>query len=210
MRDRSPALVLIAGFVVAALAAAAPAGVHGKPIPLSSWIVWGCVPIAAVGVLRAKRGGVVLALRPLAVLLPAVLLLTLPAVIFATAENGKEVGAALLARAMATASAGLATFTYLGPVGLIAGLRALKIPARFVDVVHAMLVSLNASVRQVWGLLRATTARGTGRRPWRGVVSAPAGTVRGFSRIASAVLLRSLERAEALERARLARGAGPR
>ena len=76
-------------------------------------------------------------------------------------------------------------------------------------VVHAMLVSLSAIVRHVTGMLRATTARGTGHAPWTGLVRAPGETVRGFSRINSALLLRSLERAEALERARRARGAGP-
>jgi energy-coupling factor transporter transmembrane protein EcfT len=178
-------------------------------VPALSWIAWSAVPVAALWLLRSKRGGVVVAARKLALLLPAVLLLTLPVVLFAAAENGLLVGGALLARALATATAGLATVTYLGPAPLLDGLRALRLPARFVDVVHAMLVSLSAILRQASDMLRARAARGTGHAPWEGLVSSPAETVRGFGRITSALLLRSLERAEALERARRARGVGP-
>lgn len=209
MRTANPGLVLFFGLAVVVLAATAPAGVHGRPVPASSWIVWGVVLGASLLALRSKRGGVAVAARDIAFLLPAAVLLTLPAVWFAAAENGTVVGGALLARALATATAGLATVSFLGPVALIAGLRALRLPARFVDVVHAMLVSLATIFRHVTGMLRATTARGTGHAPWSGLASAPAETVRGFSRIASALLLRSLERAESLERARRARGAGP-
>lgn len=209
MRTANPGLVLFFGLAVLVLAATAPAGVHGHPVPTSSWIVWGVVSGAALLLLRSKRGGIVVAARQIGFLLPAAVLLTLPAVLFATAENGMVVGGALLARSLATATAGLVTVSYLGPVALIAGLRSLRLPARFVDVVHAMLVSLSAIVRHVTGMLRATTARGTGHAPWSGLASAPSETVRGFSRMASALLLRSLERAEALERARRARGAGP-
>jgi hypothetical protein len=72
-----------------------------------------------------------------------------------------------------------------------------------------MLVSLTAIVRRVTEMLRARTARGTGDAPWSALVKAPGDTVRGFGRITAALLLRSLERAEAQERARRARGAGP-
>jgi energy-coupling factor transporter transmembrane protein EcfT len=209
MRTGNPGLVLAAGIAVVALAAAAPAGLHGRPVPVWSWIVWGVVPIASIATLRLKRGGLVVAARQLVLLLPTVLLLTLPALLFAAAERGAVVGAALFARALATAAAGLATVTYLGPVRLVAGLRAFRLPSRFVDVVHAMLVSLAAIVRQVAEMLRARTARGTGRAPWLGLALAPGETVRGFGRITAALLLRSLERAEALERARRARGEGP-
>jgi energy-coupling factor transporter transmembrane protein EcfT len=209
MRTASPGVGLAVGVAAVALAAAAPAGVHGKPIPAWSWVVWAVVLMAAVVVLRATRGGVV-ALRPLVLLLTTVLLLTLPPVIFATAEHGPLLGVALVSRALATAIASVATVAYLGPVGLVAGLRALRLPGRFVDVVHAMLVSLSAIVRHVTGMLRATTARGTGRGPWSGLAFAPSRTVRGFARVTSASLLRSLERAEALERARRARTGDPR
>jgi energy-coupling factor transporter transmembrane protein EcfT len=209
MRTASPGLVLSAGLAVVALAATAPAGLHGRPVPAWSWIVWGAVPIASVVLLRSKRGGLVVAARQLALLLPTVLLLTLPAVLFAAAQNGAVVGAALFARALATAAAGLATVAYLGPVELVAGLRALRLPGRFVDVVHAMLVGLAAIVRQVAEMLRARTARGTGHAPWASLARAPWETLHGFGRVTAGVLLRSLERAEALERARRARGAGP-
>ena len=209
MRTANPGFVLAAGLAVVALAATAPAGLHGRPVPVWSWTVWSVVPIAAVALLRSKRGGLVVAGRQLALLLPTVLMLTLPAVLFAAASSGAVVGAALFARSLATAAAGLATVTYLGPVELIAGLRALRLPERFVDVVHAMLVGLAAIVRQVTEMLRARTARGTGRAPWASLVSAPGETLSGFGRITAALLLRSLERAEALERARRARGVGP-
>lgn len=208
MRTVNPGFVLAAGLAVVVLAATAPAGLHGRPVPLSSWIVWSVVPAASVALLRAKRGGLMVAARQLALLLPTVLMLTLPAVLFAAASGGVAVGLALLARSVATAAAGLATVTYLGPVELIAGLRALRLPGRFVDVVHAMLVGLAAIVRQVTEMLRARTARGTGHAPWSDLVFAPVETSRGFGRTTAALLLRSLERAESLERARRARGAG--
>jgi energy-coupling factor transporter transmembrane protein EcfT len=208
MRTVNPGLVLAAGVAVVVIAATAPAGLHGRPVPAWSWIVWGVVPFAAIALLRSKRGGLMIAARQLALLLPTVLMLTLPAVLFASASGGTVVGLALLARAVATAAAGLATVTYLGPVELIAGLRALRLPERFVDVVHAMLVGLAAVVRQVTEMLRARTARGTGHAPWSGLISSPGDTLRGFGRITAALLLRSLERAESLERARRARGAG--
>jgi len=69
------------------------------------------------------------------------------------------------------------------------------------------LVGLAAVVRQVTDMLRARAARGTGHAPWSDVIVAPGGTVRGFGRITAALFLRSLERAESLERARRARGA---
>jgi energy-coupling factor transporter transmembrane protein EcfT len=209
MRIASPGLVLLAGFAVVVFAATAPAGLHGRPVPPWSWIVWSAVPLLSIAVLRSKKGGLMVAARQLAPIAPAVLLLTMPAVLFAAAEQGPAVGAALVARALATAVAGLATVSVLGPVDLVAGLRALKIPDRCVDVVHAMLVSLAAIVRLVEGMLRSRTARGAGRLPWSGLVLAPGETLRGFGRVTAALFLRSLERAEALERARRARGAGP-
>ncbi len=208
MRTANPGLVLAVGLAVVVLAATAPAGLHGRSVPVWSWIVWSAVPVGSFALLRSKRGGLMVAARQLALLLPTVLMLTLPAVLFAAASGGVVVGLALLARSVATAAAGLATVTYLGPVELIAGLRALRLPGRFVDVVHATLVGLAAVVRQVTDMLRARTARGIGHAPWSGLVSAPGETSRGFGRITAALLLRSLERAESLERARRARGAG--
>ncbi len=209
MRTVNPGLVLAVGLAVVVLAATAPAGVHGRPVPLWSWIVWSVVPAVSFALLRSKRGGLMVAARQLALLVPTVLMLTLPAVLFAAASGGVVVGSALLARSVATATAGLATVTYLGPVELIAGLRTLRLPERFLDVVHAMLVGLAAIVRQVTEMLRAKTARGTGHTPWSELAMAPVETLRGFGRITAALLLRSLERTESLERARRARGAGP-
>jgi energy-coupling factor transporter transmembrane protein EcfT len=209
MRTVSPGLVLGAGFAVVALAAIAPAGLHGRPVPAWSWVLWSAVAMASFILLRLKRGGVVVAARQLALLLPPVALLTFPAVLLAAAERGAVVGGALLARALATAAAGLATVTYLGPVEVVAGLRALGLPRRLVDVVHAMLLGVAAIVRQVMRMLRARTARGVRHAPWSSLLTAPIETSRGFGRITAALLLRSLERAEALERARRARGIGP-
>ena len=208
MRIANPGLVLAAGFAVVVFAGTAPAGLHGRPVPAWSWIVWSVVPVAAIALLRSKRGGLMIAARQLALLFPTALMLTLPAVLFAAASGGVIVGLALFFRSIATAAAGLATVTYLGPVELIAGLRALRVPERFVDVVHAMLVGLAAVVRQVTEMLRSRTARGTGHAPWSDLLSAPGETLHGFGRITAALLLRCLERAESLERARCARGAG--
>jgi hypothetical protein len=208
MRIANPGVVLAVGLAAVVLAASMPAGLHGHPVPVSSWIVWSAVPAAAVALLRSKRGGLMVAARQLVLILPTVLMLTLPAVAFAAASRGAVVGFALLARSVATAAAGLSTVTYLGPVALIAGLRAFRLPGRFVDVVHGLLVGLAAVVRQVTDMLRARTARGTGHGPWSDLVVAPGDTLRGFGRITAGLLLRWLEGAESLERARRARGAG--
>jgi energy-coupling factor transporter transmembrane protein EcfT len=208
MRTTSPGFVLAAGLAVLLLAATAPAGIDGRPTPVSSWIIWGAVPLASAALIRSKRGGLAAAGRQLVPLLPTVAMLTLPAVLFAAASNGVAVGAALFARAFATASAGLATVAFLGPLGLIAGLRGLRLPDRLVEVFHATLVGLTAVVQQAAEMLRATSARGPGHAPWSDLSVAPGPALRGFSRIIAALLLRSLERAEALERARRARGAG--
>ena len=147
------------------------------------------------------------AARALALIVPPILLLTLPAVLFAFPSGGLAVGAALVARAAAASMAGVATIAYIGPAQLVAGLRALRVPGRLVDVVHGTLTGLSSIVRRVTDMLRARTARGTGRAPWSGVLRAPVETLRGFGRLTGALLLRSLERAESLERSRRARGA---
>jgi energy-coupling factor transporter transmembrane protein EcfT len=116
------------------------------------------------------------------------------------------VALALLVRALAAAAAGVATVAHLGPTGVVMGLRHLRVPARLVEIVHAMLVSLAAIVRQVAGMQRARAARRTGPAPWPALLAAPAGTLRGFGRLIGALFLRSIERAEMLERARRARG----
>ena len=87
------------------------------------------------------------------------------------------------------------------------GARALGAPARLVDVLEAALASLAAMLEQARSMLRAREARRTTHGPWGSLLTDPAATLRGFGRFAAALLLRTLERAEAVERARLARGA---
>lgn len=207
-RTTKPGAVLAAGLAVIALAASVPAGLFGRAVPAWSWVVWAAVLIASVAVLRRAEGGLVAAGRSLSWLVPPVLLFSLPAVFFAAAGQRSALIAALVARALATASAALATVAYLGPASLIAGLRTLRVPARLVDVIHSMVVGLAAIVRQASGMLRARTARRTGHAPWSALAASPLETARGFGRLTGALLLRSLERAEALERARSARGGG--
>ena len=55
-------------------------------------------------------------------------------------------------------------------------------------------------------MLRAREARRPAFGAWSDLVFAPADTVRGFGRLVASLLLRSLERAEAIEQARRARG----
>jgi hypothetical protein len=57
-------------------------------------------------------------------------------------------------------------------------------------------------------MLRAREARRTGPGPWALLLREPVATLRGFGRFGGALLLRTLERAEAQDRARIARGAG--
>jgi energy-coupling factor transporter transmembrane protein EcfT len=201
-----PGAVLAAGLLVVACAALLPAGLDGRRVPASSWISWTVVLIGSLVALYAASGSVVRAVRGLAWLLPTVLLLTLPAVVFAAGGRGAGVALALVLRALTAATAGLATVTALGPSGLVRGLRSLRVPSRLVEIVHAMLVGLAAIGRQVSGMLRARAARRTSRAPWSALAVAPVETLRGFGRLVGALLLRSIERAESLERARRARG----
>jgi energy-coupling factor transporter transmembrane protein EcfT len=143
--------------------------------------------------------------RHLLWLLPPVLLLTLPATVFAAAGRRGPVALALIARSLCAAAAGVATVAHLGPSGIVEGLGTLRVPPRLVEIVHAMLVSLAAIVRQVAGMQRARAARRTGPAPWPALAAAPFEALRGFGRLIGALFLRSLERAHALERARRAR-----
>jgi hypothetical protein len=183
-----------------------PAGLGGSRIPALNWVAWCIVLTASLATLYLRSGSFAKAVRTLAWLLPPVVLLTVPVAVFAVTGRGIGVAAALVLRAMAAAAAGLATVAILGPAGLIAGLRSLHVPSRLLEIVHAMLVSLNAIVRQVAGMLRARAARRTGPAPWSTLVVAPIETLRGFGRLVGALLLRSMERAESTERARRARG----
>jgi energy-coupling factor transporter transmembrane protein EcfT len=202
-----PGLVLAAGLIASVVAALMPAGLLGV-VPAASWAIWGVLLIAGLALVGIAGGGAGPVARSLLWLLPPVLLLTLPASLFAAAGRGPAVAAALIARALAAAAVLLATVTFLGPSRTIAGLRALRVPARLTEIVHAMLVSLTAIVRQVSGMQRARAARRASTNPWAALVSAPVETLRGFGGLVGALLLRSLERGEALERARRARGGG--
>jgi energy-coupling factor transporter transmembrane protein EcfT len=114
----------------------------------------------------------------------------------------------LLARALAATGAGVALATWLGPSGLVAGLRQLRAPDRIVQILAEALASVGVVLRQVRAMLRAREARRPGYGAWSTLAFTPLRTVRGFGRLVAALLLRSLERAEALDRARRARGGG--
>jgi hypothetical protein len=74
-------------------------------------------------------------------------------------------------------------------------------------VLEAALVSLAGMVDRARAMLRAREARRTSHGAWEMLLRDPRATLRGFGRFGAALLLRTLERAEAQERARLARGA---
>jgi len=203
-----PGLVLAAGTVIVCVAAVVPAGIGGAPIPRMSVVVWAIALLLSFGAQRARGIGFADAARRLALFVPFILLLALPAALLA--PPGHRVGAALglLARAVAATSASIALATWLGPSGLVAGLRALRAPGRLVEILAEALASLTVILRQVRAMLRAREARRPGHGAWASLASSPARTVRGFGRLVAALLLRSLERAEALDRARRARGLG--
>jgi energy-coupling factor transporter transmembrane protein EcfT len=201
-----PRAVLTSGFAVVTCTALLPAGLDGRQVPALSWILWTFVLLGSLMTLCAVNGSLARTIRSLAWLLPPVLLLTLPAVVFAAGGRGAGVALALVLRALSAATAGLATAAALGPPGLVQGLRALRVPPRLIAIVHAMLVSVATMVRQVSSMLRARAARRPSPAPWSVLAFEPVETFRGFGRLVGSLLLRSLERAESLERARRARG----
>jgi cobalt/nickel transport system permease protein len=208
--DVASGWVLATGLVASASAALAPAGLAGGAVPAWSWFLWLAVAAGAVAGLGAVPGGLRAAARHLRLLLPVLLLLTAPVIVFAAAGRGGVVALAVVARALAASGAALATVSVLGAERVVGGLAALRVPGRIVEIVHAQLVALAAIVRQAAGMQRARCARRADARPWRSLAGAPVETLRGFGRLAAALLLRSMERAEALERARRALGAaGP-
>jgi hypothetical protein len=200
------ARALVAGVLVVVLAATARAGLDGRAIPALSHAIWAATLLAAL--LAFARAGVspIAALRRLAWLLPVVTLFALPAALVAPPGRRTAVLLGLAARAFASTAAAAAMATWLGPAGLVAGARALRVPAYLVDVLEAMLASLAGVTRQVTAMLRAREVRRPGHGAWSRVLSEPRATVRGFGRLVASLLLRSLERGEALERARRARG----
>jgi energy-coupling factor transporter transmembrane protein EcfT len=201
-----PGLVLGLGLAGIVAAAVTPAGLNAQSVPPWAWPVWAAALTAGLALFRA--GGVLLpeALRRLGWLLPVVALFTVPAALLAPSPTRALVAVALLTRALAATALGAGLATCLGPSGLARGVRQLGAPERLADVFEATLVSLATVLLRVQAMLRAREARRPGFGAWSAVVTAPAETVRGVGRLVAALLLRSLERAEALERARRARG----
>jgi energy-coupling factor transporter transmembrane protein EcfT len=202
-----PGLVLATGLALAALAALAPAGLARPSVPAWSWVAWAVAFAGGAAAFRLAGSTLPQLVRRLAWLLPFVLVLALPAALLAPAGRRAVTAVALAARALAATAAAAGTAFCLGPVGLVRGARALNVPGRLVDVLEAALSSLAAMIEQARAMLRAREARRTTHGPWGSLLAEPASTVRGFGRFAGALLLRTLERAEAVERARLARGA---
>lgn len=204
----APGAVLAAGLALAVAAALAPAGLGGDPVPAASWLTWAAVlALAFAGFARA--GVTPLAtLRRLAWLLPAVAPFVLPASLVAPPGSRLAALAALTARAVASASVAAMLAALLGPAGLVAAARSLRVPPPLVDVLAAALGGLTVVTRQATAMLRAREARRPARGAWARLAVAPRRTLRGFGRLVAALLLRSLERGEALERARRARGVG--
>jgi len=203
---RRPAPALAAGLALVVAAALTPAGLSGGPVPAWSWAVWAAVFAAALRTF--VRAGLPLpeAFRRVGWLVPVVALFSVPAALLAPSGGRLAVGAALAARALSAAAMGAAVATRLGPSGLVHAARGLGLPERLVDVFEAMLASLTIVLRQVRAMLRAREARRPGFGALSDLFFSPADTTRGFGRLVASLLLRSLERAEALEQARRARG----
>jgi energy-coupling factor transporter transmembrane protein EcfT len=203
---RYPAIVLVGGLGLVLLAALTPAGVSGAPVPGWAWLVWVVVFAAALAMFRAAGWLLAEALRRVTWLLPFVAVLAVPAGVAVAPGQRAVVTLALAARALAAAAAGSALAVLLGPAGMVRALGALRVPSRLVAIVHSTLVSLAVVTRQLRQMLRAREARRPRVGAWSAVAARPVETIRGFGRLIATLLLRSLERAEALERARRARG----
>jgi energy-coupling factor transporter transmembrane protein EcfT len=199
-------LQLGTGLVITVAAALAPAGLRGQPVPPLSWLAW--LIALAWGAAAFRAGGSTLPqlARRVAWLLPFVLMLALPAALIAPHGRRLAAAVALVARALASTLCAAGTAFRLGPIGLVRGVRALGAPSLFATVLEAALVSLGAIVEQARAMLRAREARRTRHGPWGLLLREPRATLRGFGRFGGALLLRALERAEAQERARRARG----
>jgi energy-coupling factor transporter transmembrane protein EcfT len=207
MTPSRPGVVLGAGLGLVVLAALAPAGLARPAVPAWSWVAW--VLAFSGGAAAFRLGGSTLPQlgRRLAFLLPFVLVLAVPAALLAPPGRRLVTAVALATRALAASTAAAGVAFLLGPLGLVRAARALRVPARLVDVLEAALASLAAMLEQARSMLRAREARRTTYGPWGSLLAEPGATVRGFGRFAGALLLRTLERAEAVERARVARGA---
>jgi hypothetical protein len=202
-----PGAVLAVGLGLTAFAATAPAGLGGEPVPGWSWLIW--LLAFAAGAHGFRRGGSTLAqgARRVAWLLPFVLLLALPAALLAASVDRATAALALVTRSLAATTAAAGTAFRLGPLGLLRAVRALGVPERLALVLEAALVSLRSMVERASAMLRARSARRGRDGAWGLLLREPGATLRGFGRFGAALLLRTLERAEAQERARVARGA---
>jgi energy-coupling factor transporter transmembrane protein EcfT len=203
---RRAALILGIGLTAIVAAAIMPAGIGGHAIRWWAWLVWAVTFGTALLIFR--RGGYLLpeSLRRVAWVVPALSVFVMPAALFAPPPDRVLVALALLCRALAATTMGAALAASLGPSGLARGVRQLGAPDRLADVFESMLASLTVVVRQVLAMLRAREARRPGAGAWSAVLSSPGETIRGFGRLVASLLLRSLERAEAVEQARRARG----
>jgi energy-coupling factor transporter transmembrane protein EcfT len=199
----------VLGLALVVAAALTPAGLSGRPVAPWSWGVWAAVFAAALWTF--SRAGLPLAeaFRRVGWLVPVVALFSIPAASLAPSGGRVLVGAALAARALSAAAMGAAVATRLGPSGRGRAARDLRLPARLVDVFEAMLASLTIVLRHVRAMLRAREARRPGLGALGDIAASPVETTRGFGRLVASLLLRSLERAEAVEQARRARGGAP-
>ena len=204
----SPGLVLLTGLALSVIAALAPAGLGAEPVPSWSWLAW--LGAFAVGALRFRRGGSTTAqlARRIVWLLPFVLTLALPAALLAAHGARSTAALALVARSLAATTAAAGTAFVLGPLGLTRGVRELGLPERLALMLEAALVALASMLARTRAMLRARAARRGRDSAWGLLLRHPLATLAGFGRFGAALLLRTLERAEAQERARLARGAG--
>jgi energy-coupling factor transporter transmembrane protein EcfT len=203
----NPGGVLAIGLGLTVVAATAPIGLGGEQVPGWSWLAW--LLAFAAGIHGFRRGGSTLAqtARRVAWLLPLVLTLALPAALVAESGSRGTAGLALVTRSLAATTSAAGTAFRLGPLGLLRGVRALGAPERLALVLEAALVGLRSMVERARAMLRARTARRAEHGAWGLLLREPGATLRGFGRFGAALLLRTLERAEAQERARRARGA---
>ncbi len=200
-----PGLRLASGIAAVVAASVAPVGLR-EPVSAASWALWSAVFGLALAATCIARGGWIAGARRMAVIVPLVAVISLPMALVAARGIRIETGLAIVARALAATAASVAVVTVLGPAGIVAGLRALKLPRRLVAIAEAMLVSSTAFSRQVSAMLRARAARRATDGPWSSLLRRPGPTVQGFGRFVAALTVRSLERAQAIERAREARG----
>ncbi len=203
----APGVVLAAGLLVTTLAALSPAGLAGEPVPLRAWAFWAVALATGLAAFRRAGNTPSQTVRRIGWLLPFVLTLTLPAALIAPPGRRLAAAGALVVRALAATLAAAGTAVLLGPTGLVRATRALGAPSLLVSVLEAALVSLFGMVERARAMLRAREARRAGTGAWGLLLREPRATLRGFGRFGGALLLRTLERAEAQERARLARGA---